>query len=58
MTDANLVLGRIGPANPIGREAGWEFDRKGAEAAIAEKIRGAAGDDGDGSGVDDVAGGE
>ncbi len=37
-TDANLVLGRIGAANPIGREAGWEFDRAGAEAAIEAKI--------------------
>ncbi len=38
VTDANLVLGRIGAANPIGREAGWEFDRAGAEAAIEAKI--------------------
>lgn len=37
-TDANLVLGRVGAANPIGREAGWEFDRAGAEAAIEAKI--------------------
>ncbi len=38
ITDANLVLGRIGAANPISRESGWEFDRKAAEAAIAAKI--------------------
>ncbi|MDP6349174.1 MAG: hydantoinase/oxoprolinase family protein [Chloroflexota bacterium] len=38
VTDANLVLGRIGAANPIGREPGWEFDRRAAEAAIAERI--------------------
>ena len=35
VTYANLVLGRIGTGNPIGRVAGWKFDLKGAEASIA-----------------------
>ena len=38
VTDANLVLGRIGKENPIGRPEGWEFDLRGAEVAIQEKI--------------------
>lgn len=38
VTDANLVLGRIGKENPIGRPEGWEFDVRGAEVAIQEKI--------------------
>jgi N-methylhydantoinase A len=38
VTDANLVLGRIGESNPIGREAGWSFNRERAEAAIGEVI--------------------
>jgi N-methylhydantoinase A len=43
VTDANLVLGRIGASNPIGREAGWRFDRARAEQAIAEGIAGPLG---------------
>ena len=38
VTDANLVLGRIGLANPIGREAGWRFDLGRAQEAIDEMI--------------------
>ena len=38
VTDANVVLGRIGPERPIGREAGWVFEKGGAETAIRETI--------------------
>lgn len=38
VTDANVVLGRIGMSNPIGREAGWQFDKTGAERAIEKRI--------------------
>lgn len=38
VTDANLVLGRINPGNPIGRERGAVLDKPAAEAVIAESI--------------------
>ena len=38
VTDANLVLGRINPDNPIGREAGRKLDKGAAENAIEEII--------------------
>ncbi len=38
VTDANLVLGRIGDSSPIGREAGWRFDRARAGQAIEEGV--------------------
>lgn len=38
VTDANLLLGRINPDNPIGREAGYRLDRAAAERAIGEEI--------------------
>ncbi|MCZ6532395.1 MAG: hydantoinase/oxoprolinase family protein [SAR324 cluster bacterium] len=38
VTDANLVLGRIGRDNPIGRQSGWSFDKAAAEQAIGEHI--------------------
>ncbi len=38
VTDANLLLGRIGPHNPIGREAGWSFDAEEAGRAIGGHI--------------------
>jgi len=41
VTDANLVLGRINPDNPIGREAGRRLDKDAAEKAIGEEIGGA-----------------
>jgi N-methylhydantoinase A len=38
VTDANLVLGRINPAHPIGRGAGFSLDVAAARAAIARNI--------------------
>jgi N-methylhydantoinase A len=38
VTDANLVLGRINPANAIGREAGFRLDVEAARGAIAREI--------------------
>jgi N-methylhydantoinase A len=38
VTDANLVLGRINPANAIGREAGFRLDVAAARRAIAQTI--------------------
>ena len=38
VTDANLVLGRINPGNPIGRESGAALDKAAAQAVIAEAI--------------------
>jgi N-methylhydantoinase A len=38
VTDANLVLGRINPTNPIGREKGWSFDKAKAEEVIGRVI--------------------
>jgi N-methylhydantoinase A len=38
VTDANLVLGRINPENPIGREAGRKLDKDAAERAIQKTI--------------------
>lgn len=38
VTDANLVLGRINPAHPIGREAGRRLDTAAATAAIDDRI--------------------
>jgi N-methylhydantoinase A len=38
VTDANLVLGRIGPSDAIGRDPGWRFDRARAEKAIADTV--------------------
>jgi len=41
VTDANLVLGRINPDNPIGRETGRRLDKDAAEKAIGEEVGGA-----------------
>jgi N-methylhydantoinase A len=38
VTDANLVLGRIGPTDAIGRDPGWRFDRARAEKAITDTV--------------------
>jgi len=38
LTDANLVLGRINPGRPIGRESGFTLDRQGAATVIGEVI--------------------
>jgi N-methylhydantoinase A len=38
VTDANLVLGRIGPTNAIGRDPDWRFDRARAEQVITENV--------------------
>jgi N-methylhydantoinase A len=38
VTDANLVLGRINPANPIGSDAGLRLNKLAAEKTIGEQI--------------------
>ena len=38
MTDANLVLGRINPDNPIGRESGRKLNKGAAEKSIEDAI--------------------
>ena len=38
ITDANLVLGLLDPANAIGRERGMAMDREAARVAITERI--------------------
>jgi len=38
VTDANLVLGRIGLSNPIGRGESWSFDKERAERVINDTI--------------------
>jgi len=38
VTDANLVLGRIGLSNPIGRGESWSFDKERAEWVINDTI--------------------
>ena len=43
VTDANLVLGRIGISRPIGREDSWSFDKEHAERVIGEVIAGPLG---------------